>query len=148
MTRAKTVLGLGLSLVLISSLAGCCKLLSRKDDEDKGTKTESAKENFVAALSFRPDKNGYSFKNSGGKYPATPGLVTTNVMVKLFGKEVCVGGSERSCRLTPPASEWMGMINRAMNGGQCEGMAVSSLTFFKGWTSSRNTSPGRRAPKI
>jgi len=144
MIRAKTVLGLGLSCLLLASVTGCCKLLSRKDDEGKGAKTDEAKEDFVAAIGFRPDKNGYSFKNSGGKYPATPGLVTTNVMVKLFGNDVCLGGSGRSCRLSPPASEWMGMINRAMNGGQCEGMAVSSLTFFKGVDKLGEYKPGAK----
>jgi hypothetical protein len=144
MKRANAVLGLGISIVLVSSLAGCCKLFSRKDD-DKGAKIEEPKEDFVAAITFRPEKNGFSFKNSGGKYPATPGLVTNNVMVKLFGKDVCVGGSERSCRLTPPASEWMGMINRAMNGGQCEGMAVSSLTFFKGVDKLTAYKPGAKS---
>jgi hypothetical protein len=144
MKRAKTVLGLALGGILLSSLVGCCKLLSRKDEEDKGAKTEQAKEDFVAAIGFRPEKNGYAFKNTGGKFPATAGIVTTNVMVKLFGKEVCVGGNERGCRLTPPASEWMGMINRAMNGGQCEGMAVSSLTFFKGVDKASAYKPGAK----
>jgi hypothetical protein len=145
MKRAKTLLSLGLACVLLSSLAGCCKLLSRKDEDDKGAKKDEAQENFVAAIGFRPEKNGYPFRNSGGKYPATPGIVTTNVMVKLFGNDVCVGGSGKSCKLSPPATEWMGMINRAMNGGQCEGMAVSSLTFFKGVDKASEFKPGAKS---
>jgi hypothetical protein len=132
--------------MLAASLGACCKLGSRKDD-DKGDKAEGDTEtkDFVASIAFRPDKHGYPFKNQGGKYPRTPGLVDSNVMVKMFGREACVGGNERACRLTPPAAEWMGMINRAMNGGQCEGMAVSSLTFFKGIDNAGKFKPGAKS---
>lgn len=57
-------------------------------------------------------------------------VLNENVMVKLFGAEACVGRDTQNCTLTLPAFEWANMINRAMNGGQCEGMAVSSLTYF------------------
>ena len=112
------------------------------DDEDdvpakkkkKSTKKKTKKKadgKYLADSGFRPEKDGYNFKNTGGKFPLSPPVVTENVMVKLFGSEACENGNTKSCTLTPPAEEWAGMINRAMNGGQCEGMAVSSLTFFK-----------------
>jgi len=86
---------------------------------------------FMADTGFRPEKHGYSFPNTGGRFPRTPPIVDEAVMVKLFGEDVCVGANTKRCRLTPPAEEWSFMINRALNGGQCEGMAVSALTIFK-----------------
>jgi hypothetical protein len=107
-----------------------CKLKPNKGDDD-GEDMKAPAHGYLADTGFRPNKHGYSFVNKGGRYPSTPPLVTSNVMVKMFGKDACVAGNVKNCKLTPPASEWAGMINRAMNGGQCEGMAVSSLTFFK-----------------
>lgn len=145
MSRGKSLLRFGLAVMLATSIGACCKLGSKKDD-DKDEKAEGDTEkDFVASIDFRPEKHGYPFKNQGGKYPRTPGLVNTNVMVRMFGKDACVGGNAKSCRLTPAASEWMGMINRAMNGGQCEGMAVSSLTFFKGIDDAGKVKPGAKS---
>ena len=51
---------------------------------------------------------------------------------QLFGAEVCIGGKGgAACRLSPAASEFAKKVNSSMNGGQCEGMAVSALTFFR-----------------
>lgn len=116
---------LAITMVALAASIACGKKGSDSgsDAPDPGS--------FVADTGFRPNKHGFPFKNTGGNFPRTPGLVDTNVMTKLFGKDACVGGNAARCKLTPPATEWMGMINRAMNGGQCEGMAVSSLTFFQ-----------------
>lgn len=110
------------------------KKKSSKDDDKKDAKNDGdeKKEGFLGDTGFRPEKHGYAFRNTGGRFPLTPPVVDEKVMVKLFGKSSCVGGDVEDCKLTPAAGEWAFMINRAMNGGQCEGMAVSALTFFKG----------------
>jgi hypothetical protein len=91
----------------------------------------AASASFLADTGFRPPANGYAFNNQGGQYPKTPPVLTGGGVVKLFGANACLGGDVANCKLTPAAGEWMAMINRAMNGGQCEGMAVSSLVFFE-----------------
>ena len=48
----------------------------------------------------------------------------------MFGDKVC-GASGKKCILTPPAQEWMDEINKAMNGGHCEGMASLSALFYR-----------------
>jgi len=105
------------------SLASCGKRLPAQDDAAKGI--------ILADTGFRPEKNGYPFQNQGGQYPKTPPVLTAGGVSKMFGKEACVGGDVKSCKLTPAANEWMGVVNRAMNMGQCEGMAVSTLAMFK-----------------
>ena len=111
-------------LLVSTSLVSCFK--RRAEEDDNPTKS-----NMIADIGFRPQKNGYPFQNEGGKYPLTPGIFTASGVVKMFGKDACVGGDVKSCKLTPAANEWMGIVNRHMNIGQCEGMAVSALTFFK-----------------
>ncbi len=99
---------------------------------DKGSKGSKSKNSaLLGDIGFRPQKDGYKFKNTGGRYPLSPPVLTDNIVVKLFGPGACVGEDVEDCRLTPPASEWADMVNEAMNGGQCEGMAVSALTFWK-----------------
>ena len=108
-----------------TTLVSCSKRAAKDDDtSDKGG-------TMLADTGFRPDKNGYPFQNQGGQYPKTPPVLTAAGVSKMFGKEACVGGDAKSCKLTPAANEWMGVVNRAMNIGQCEGMAVGSLAFFK-----------------
>ncbi len=129
--------------VLLGALVACKRGPKGNDttEVESGDNLPAPANGFLADTGFRPSQHGYPFRNKGGKFPRTPPLVTSNVMVKLFGKDACIGGNTRSCKLTPPASEWAGMINRAMNGGQCEGMAVSSLTFFKGIDKANTLSP-------
>ncbi len=104
----------------------------KKKKKKKKKKVTSKKEAGVLAdVGFRPEKDGFGFRNTGGKYPMTDPVLNEKVMVKLFGPEACIGGDTENCSLTLPAFEWANMINRAMNGGQCEGMAVASLTYFK-----------------
>ncbi len=154
MTKLPLLLAFAL---LATSTTGCDKigeLLNQKsderaddeeeeeeeDDEDepkkkkkKKKKTKAAeKPGFLADTGFRPEKDGFAFRNTGGRYPSTPPVLNENVMVKMFGARACVDGDTKECTLTLPAAEWAHMINRAMNGGQCEGMAVASLTMFKG----------------
>ena len=109
----------------------------RAQDDDAPPKAA-----LLADTGFRPSQHGFPFENEGGKYPKTPGVFTTSGMVRLFGKEACLGGDTKSCKLTPAANEWMGVVNRAMNIGQCEGMAVSSLAFFKKVNDPATFAPG------
>ncbi|NUO49162.1 MAG: hypothetical protein HOV80_09935 [Polyangiaceae bacterium] len=104
----------------------------KKDAKDDAKDDAEKEPGMLGDTGFRPEKHGYAFRNTGGRFPLTPPVVDEKVMVKLFGKSSCVGGDVEDCKLTPAAGEWAFMINRAMNGGQCEGMAVSALTFFKG----------------
>ena len=101
-------------------------------DSDKPKKSKKKKSKVLADTGFRPERDGFAFKNQGGEYPRTAPILTENVMVKMFGEKACVDGDTKDCTLTLPAAEWAHMVNRAMNGGRCEGMAVSSLTFWKG----------------
>jgi hypothetical protein len=87
---------------------------------------------ILADTGFRPEKNGFKFENQGGAYPRTPPVLTASDVSKMFGGSACASGSSPNCKLSPVATEWMGMVNRAMNGGQCEGMAVSSQAFYQG----------------
>ncbi|MBL8741534.1 MAG: hypothetical protein JNK04_10585 [Myxococcales bacterium] len=108
---------------------------SDSKDSDKPKKKKKKKKGeptYLADTGFRPEKDGFAFKNVGGQYPKTPPVLTENVMVKMFGDKACVNGDTKECTLTLPAQEWAHMVNRYINGGQCEGMAVASLTMFKG----------------
>jgi hypothetical protein len=110
-------------LLATSTTFVACKPRPVPDDTSKGS--------VLADTGFRPTQNGFKFQNEGGQYPKTPPVLTSAGVAKMFGKEACLGGNEKSCKLTPAATEWMGVVNRAMNIGQCEGMAVGSLAFFK-----------------
>ncbi len=150
--RGVTSKVLALSLGLIAASCGFGK------DKDKEKPLPPPPNGFLADTGFRPATHGFAFKNSGGQFPKTPGIVDTNVVAKMFGKEACVGGALAKCKLTPPAMEWAAMINRAINGGRCEGMAVASLTMFqktddparygKGATSAHGVNPAAVTPLI
>jgi hypothetical protein len=124
MRGVPSMLALGLALSVVG-----CGLGKKKKDDDKPLPPPP--NGYVADTGFRPATHGFAFKNTGGKYPKTPGIVDTSVMVRMFGKDACVGGNTAKCKMTPAASEWNAMINRAINGGRCEGMAVASLTMFQ-----------------
>jgi hypothetical protein len=106
---------------------------------------EAAAGTVLADTGFRPAKNGYRFENQGGQYPKTPPVLLPAGVAKLFGKDACVGGDAVHCKLTPVATEWMGVVNRAMNIGQCEGMAVSSLAFYQKVHDPAAFAPGAKA---
>lgn len=100
-------------------------------------------DNYVADNGFRPAQNGFLFPNGDRdergrrlQFPVnSPGHLDKDGMQRLFGTEkVCLGLEEHGgeCLLTPGAHEFMNMVNRKMNGGQCEGLAVFSLSLFSG----------------
>lgn len=146
MTKLERLLLIGW---LLGTTAGCdavANMLHKKDktaetdesedeDDDSPTPKKKKKEKGVKVLAdiqFRPERDGFKFQNTGGEYPKSKPILDENIVVRMFGPEACVGGDTKDCTLTLPAMEWAHSVNRAMNAGQCEGMAVSSLTFFKG----------------
>lgn len=148
----------GTTALLTMQLTGCCKIFDRGsgdeaaplDGPDPVTGDLPAPRNgFLADLGFRPKANGYNFENGGNaNFPRTPGFVGPVEMVKLFGaKDVCIGGKlvGKTCRMTPAASEFARKVNKSMNGGQCEGMAVSSLTLFKNIDQINQFAPGAKS---
>ena len=78
---------------------------------------------------FDPQRDGFSFRNYGVK--ADISNLTSSDMQRLFGDAVCMIATE-SCTLIPAARIWMEEINRAMQTGHCEGMAVLSQYFYYG----------------
>ncbi len=148
----------GTTALVSLPLAGCCNLLDRGSGDDseqlQGPDPVTGalpppRNGFLADLRFRPTTNGFKFENGGNAaYPRTPGFVNAPEMVRLFGaKDVCIGGRlvGKTCRMTPAAAEFARQVNRSMNGGQCEGMAVASLTFFRGIDQITQFSPGARS---
>ena len=81
-------------------------------------------------IGFRPDPHGYQFRNWG---EVNYNDYTMDDMRRMFGDDcVCYmsAGSCSSYRLV--ASQKNEAWNKAMGGGHCYGMAVTSLRFFKG----------------
>ncbi|MBK8258616.1 MAG: hypothetical protein IPK82_38895 [Polyangiaceae bacterium] len=135
----------GTTALLAAQVTACCKIFDngKGDDSTQNDGPDPVtgdlpppRNGFLADLGFRPKTHGYNFENGGNAaYPRTPGFVGPAEMVRLFGaKDVCIGGRTvgASCRMTPAAAEFARKVNKSMNGGQCEGMAVSALTFFRG----------------
>lgn len=147
----------GTTALVSLQLNGCCKIFDRGSG-DEGAQSDEPdpitgnlpppRNGFLADLKFRPNSNGFNFENGGNAaYPRTPGFVNAPEMIRLFGaKDVCIGGRTigNSCRMTPAASEFARKVNRSMNGGQCEGMAVASLSFFRGIDQITKYAPGAR----
>lgn len=107
-----------------------------------GNDTNNAMDVFVrdnwgipsSDMGFQPKPDGYQFNNYGGFFPYPPayGDFTINDMRTLFG-DACICQMVGShCYPRFEAIEWNYWINRKMNNGHCEGMAITSLRFFKG----------------
>ncbi|MGC8960063.1 MAG: hypothetical protein ACP5OO_09810 [Chloroflexia bacterium] len=78
---------------------------------------------------FRPNPNGYRFKNYGG---VNFGDYTVSDMRRVFGDgAVCIKAGS-ACLPRPSALLWWGIVHLAMSGGHCDGFATTSLRFFKG----------------
>ena len=83
---------------------------------------------LIADSGFRPARDGFGFENYGtetGVLDLSPAYVE-----ELFGPAVCASGTGATCRLTPPAREWVEAENDAMAAGHCFGMAVAAAEFF------------------
>ncbi len=78
-------------------------------------------------MGFRPDPDGFGFAN----YDNT-GVVNLGEeeMFRLFGAGAFESTDGGRRILSPTAREWMEVVNDAMQGGHCEGLAVSALLFY------------------
>ena len=82
----------------------------------------------VADTGFRPKVDGFSFRNYDGG-----SNLTAAALQRLFGPDVCAGGQDAPCLLTPAAEQWMGHYNRLMAaGGHCYGFSTLSQLFYAG----------------
>jgi hypothetical protein len=135
--------------------AGKAKDKDKKDKKDKKDGVDKAAgktfdgqgysdlpegQSYVVDLGFRPTKDGLKFPNgdqdASGKpleYPtSSKGHLDSIGVQKLCGaKKACIAGAGDSCQLKPVATQFIDQVNKAMNGGQCEGFAVFGLSLFK-----------------
>jgi hypothetical protein len=81
-------------------------------------------------LSFRPYPDGYRFDNYGG---VRMGDYTVHDMRQMFGDDAVCWMVFGLCVPKPAAVAWNVQANYAMQGGHCDGMASTSLLFFKGF---------------
>ncbi len=88
----------------------------------------SANGSMIADSGFDVKTDGFSFENYGNAKGVSN--LKANDMRRMFGDKVCTRIKDNKCTLTSPARQWMKEINAAMDGGHCEGMAVTSLTMF------------------
>ena len=79
---------------------------------------------------FDPQFDGFAFRNYG--FDARIVNLLPDDVQRLFGANVCIGNQTDPCILIPAAQVWMQEINRAMQTGHCEGMAVLSQYFYYG----------------
>lgn len=86
---------------------------------------------FIASYDFRPNPHGYSFENYGNDEQSVTDL-TAEDMIQLFGQNKVCRSPEGACILTAAAQQWMEEQVKGMNGGHCEGMAVTSLKLRQG----------------
>jgi len=85
----------------------------------------------VVESGFKPADHGFPFQNYGNDN--SPVNLTTVEMRRLFGDVVCAGAIDKTagtCKLTPPAQEWMEAVNKAMGGGHCDGMATLASVLY------------------
>lgn len=121
------------AICLIMILVGCqsnSAILSSNKGAislDKTKATSATSGALTVDLGFRPAANGFSFENYG-KDSSIKNLSPVE-MQRMFGNRVCATSGE-NCILTPPAQQWMEEVNKSMNGGHCEGMAVLSMILY------------------
>jgi hypothetical protein len=87
---------------------------------------------IIAQLPFNPRVNGFKFENYGNDHVYRDDLLPAD-MIRIFGaSKVCSGPvSGGTCTLKAAARNWMNQQIAVMDGGHCEGMAVTSLRFLK-----------------
>lgn len=90
-------------------------------------------QNFTGSLpdlGFRPNPDGYSFANYSGVNLSD---YTLQDMRRMFGDSAVCWMAFGVCIPKPVAVAWNVQANNAMSGGHCDGMASTSLLFFKGF---------------
>ena len=85
-------------------------------------------------IGFRPNPDGYKFPNYRSFYPLPPadGDYTTADMRQMFGDDCVCRMVESVCFVKWHAIRWNIQANQSMNSGHCDGVASTSLRFFKG----------------
>ncbi|EIJ42240.1 hypothetical protein BegalDRAFT_1345 [Beggiatoa alba B18LD] len=86
---------------------------------------------FLASYNFRPNPNGYGFENYGNDDKSAMDL-TAEDMIALFGRDKVCRATTGDCVLNATAQEWVEKQIKGMDGGHCEGMAVTSLRILQG----------------
>ena len=110
-------------------------------------------EGILAKLNFNPKANGFGFENFGNENRRWQDDLGAEDMIRLFGApSVCrSGNTAQNCVLKVAAKEWMMQQLEGMDGGHCEGMAVTSLRLatnkpFKGRVAAPNFQPTAKTP--
>ncbi len=84
---------------------------------------------------FRPNPNGFGFKNwGGGAYDESTDL-SPAMLIRLFGaNNVCQAGSTANdCVLNAAAREWRDKEIEGMRNGHCAGFTNASIRYFQGF---------------
>ena len=94
----------------------------------------AVKRNILATLNFDPKIDGYKFENYGNENRNYKKDLTVDDMIRLFGAEtVCkTGAAAGNCVMKAAARQWMYKQLEGMDGGHCEGMAVTALRLKTG----------------
>jgi len=85
----------------------------------------------VPDIGFQPNVSGYKFSNYGGAFPWPPIDLVIDDIVNLFGSDAVCAIQQPFCLVKPVAYLWWWNTNQAMNHGHCDGMALTSLRFYK-----------------
>jgi hypothetical protein len=97
------------------------------------TTTEGGTARVLGDTGFRAAANGYSFRNFGNQYPTSPPTFSVDAARALLGDAaICASVSGGTCTPSPLATQWIDQMNKGINGGHCEGFAVSSMLIYKG----------------
>jgi hypothetical protein len=104
---------------------------------------------IIGTLDFDPKTDGFGFQNYGNQEHDWEDDLTVADMILLFGaKAVCVTGkTAETCVEKRPAEEWRVKTLQIMDGGHCEGMAVTSLSFFEQREFKKLTAPADFQPE-
>jgi hypothetical protein len=80
-------------------------------------------------IGFRPSPDGYSFANYGDVAASD---YTIEDMRRDFGDAAVCVTTTPTCQPSQAALAWNQSVNEMLAGGHCDGMASTSLRFFKG----------------
>lgn len=119
-------------ILIVFILSGCGNLLGGQPPRPVEPSVATLTKTILPAKTngFDPQFDGFSFRNYG--FDARIVNLLPDDVLRLFGADVCIGNQTTPCILIPSAQVWMQEINRAMQTGHCEGMAVLSQYFYYG----------------
>lgn len=111
------------------------------------------KSSIIALPGFRPNINGFGFKNySNDKHNWQDDLGATDLINLVGVQATCTRETTaRNCVLDASPRKWLEEQLKAIDNGRCTGMAVASLRFyqgrgFRGHTSLSSFQPGVKTP--